>query len=450
MAGERPRVRIVATGGTIASIGPHRLDYMLYPESGKKLTISESLARIPEVEEIAEVQGEDFSSVGSTSVGPVEWIAMAQRINRIFREDTGVSGVVVTHGTATLEETSYFLHLTVKSTKPVVLTGAMRPPSALSSDADINLLDAVRVSACADASGKGVLTVLNNEVQSAREVTKANTFRVETFRPNELGFLGYVDSDGEVVFYRSPTRKHTTATPLELFQITEVEYNTRTVFIIEIAVGLGDVWQAKDKRYYKRFHYKAEPMEHYEINMVRSRGVAPDIGLVFALGDTWEQEKVAHRKLERCSIYIGVQNSTTSVVEAALFELWLCKFDNMHPRALRPFLRNGQRTVRMSGVDYNTILFHLSWPIDGSYRPIFRTVDPTYISHVSFDIDTRHVSVPDKPYSTGRSLFWRIQSPNMAAKSGKVELVMKRLPLAGGTEVSLEEEHGDFEISGEA
>ena len=216
MAGERPRVRIVATGGTIAGIGPHRLDYMLYPESGKKLTISESLARIPEVEEIAEVQGEDFSSVGSTSVGPVEWIAMAQRINRIFREDTGVSGVVVTHGTATLEETSYFLHLTVKSTKPVVLTGAMRPPSALSSDADINLLDAVRVSACADASGKGVLTVLNNEVQSAREVTKANTFRVETFRPNELGFLGYVDSDGEVVFYRSPTRKHTTATPFDV------------------------------------------------------------------------------------------------------------------------------------------------------------------------------------------------------------------------------------------
>ena len=216
MAGERPRVRIVATGGTIAGIGPHRLDYMLYPESGKKLTISESLARIPEVEEIAEVQGEDFSSVGSTSVGPVEWIAMAQRINRIFREDTGMSGVVVTHGTATLEETSYFLHLTVKSTKPVVLTGAMRPPSALSSDADINLLDAVRVSACADASGKGVLTVLNNEVQSAREVTKANTFRVETFRPNELGFLGYVDSDGEVVFYRSPTRKHTTATPFDV------------------------------------------------------------------------------------------------------------------------------------------------------------------------------------------------------------------------------------------
>ena len=219
MAGERPRVRIVATGGTIAGIGPHRLDYMLYPESGKKLTISESLARIPEVEEIAEVQGEDFSSVGSTSVGPVEWIAMAQRINRIFREDTGVSGVVVTHGTATLEETSYFLHLTVKSTKPVVLTGAMRPPSALSSDADINLLDAVRVSACADASGKGVLTVLNNEVQSAREVTKANTFRVETFRPNELGFLGYVDSDGEVVFYRSPTRKHTTATPFDVARV---------------------------------------------------------------------------------------------------------------------------------------------------------------------------------------------------------------------------------------
>ena len=232
----RPRVRIVATGGSIAGIGPDRLDYILYPELGKKLTIDESLARIPEVNDIAEVRGEDLISVGSTSVGPQEWLRITQRINQILQEDSDTSGVVVTHGTATLEETAYFLHLTVKSSKPVVVTGAMRPPSALSTDADINLLDAVRIAACSDAEGKGVLTVLNNEIQSAREVTKANTFRVETFRPNELGFLGYADSDGDVVFYRSPTRKHTTATP---FDITGLESIPRVDIVYAYAGADG-------------------------------------------------------------------------------------------------------------------------------------------------------------------------------------------------------------------
>ena len=118
MATSRPRIRVVATGGSIAGVGPHRLDYILYPELGKHLTIEESLARIPEVKDIAEVQGEDLISVGSTSIGPLEWLGMAQRINQILREDPGVAGVAVTHGTATLEETAYFLHLTVKSSKP--------------------------------------------------------------------------------------------------------------------------------------------------------------------------------------------------------------------------------------------------------------------------------------------------------------------------------------------
>ena len=216
MATPRPKVRLLATGGSIAGIGPNRLDYMLYSELGDHLTIEESLARVPEVRDIAEIQAEDFISVGSTSIGPQEWLRMAQLINRIFREDASVDGVAITHGTATLEETAYFLHLTVKSSKPVVVTGAMRPPTALSTDADLNLLDAVRIAASPDAGGKGVLTVLNNEIQSARDVIKANTFRVETFRPNELGFLGYADSDGEVVFYRTPTRKHTTSTAFEV------------------------------------------------------------------------------------------------------------------------------------------------------------------------------------------------------------------------------------------
>ena len=222
MAGPRPRVTVIATGGSIASIGPHRLDYTLYGELGKKINVQESLARIPEVNDIAQVQGEDFISLPSTAVGPQEWLGMARRINQIFREEGDVSGVVVMHGTATLEETAYFLHLTVKSPRPVVVTGAMRPPSAISSDADLNLLDSIRIAGSSHAAGKGVLTMLNNEIHCARDVTKSNTFRVETFRPNELGFLGYADADGEVVFYRAPTRKHTTATAFDVEGMTSL------------------------------------------------------------------------------------------------------------------------------------------------------------------------------------------------------------------------------------
>ena len=216
MTAQQARVRVIATGGSIAGIGPDRLDYILYPELGRHLTIEQSLARIPEVNQIAQVQGEDLISVGSTAIGPPEWLKLSQRVNQALTED--ITGVVITHGTATLEETAYFLHLTVKSTKPVVVTGAMRPPTALSSDADLNLLDAVRIAACPASAGKGVLTVLNNEIQCARDVTKSNTFRVETFRPNELGFLGYADSDGEVVFYRAPLRKHTVDSPFDVSQ----------------------------------------------------------------------------------------------------------------------------------------------------------------------------------------------------------------------------------------
>ena len=213
MPNDRPIVRVIGTGGSIAGVGPDRMDFILYPEIGDHITIQQSLDRVPEIQDFAEVRSEDLVSVGSTAIGAAEWLGLARRINAIFKDETDVAGVAVTHGTATLEETSYFLHLTVKSQKPVVITGAMRPPTALSTDSDLNLLDAVRTAASPDATGLGVLTVLNNEIQCGRDVTKASTFRVETFRPNELGFLGYADSDGQVVFYRAPLRRHTVDTP---------------------------------------------------------------------------------------------------------------------------------------------------------------------------------------------------------------------------------------------
>jgi L-asparaginase len=222
MAMTRPRVRIIATGGSIAGVGPHRLDYLLYSESGQRLSIEQMLARVPEVHDIAEVQGENLTSVGSTSIGPQEWLQLTQRINQLFHQEPELSGIVVTHGTATLEETAYFLHLTVKSSKPVVVTGAMRPPTAVSTDADLNLLDAIRIAACPEAGAQGVLTVLNNEIHSARDVTKSNTLRVETFQSPHVGLLGYADSDGQVLFYRSVTRQHTTDTPFHVASLTRL------------------------------------------------------------------------------------------------------------------------------------------------------------------------------------------------------------------------------------
>lgn len=215
MSAARPKVHVLATGGSISGLGPDRLDFILYPELGRRLSIAQMLQRIPEAGGIADVSGEDVLQVGSGSIGPAEWLRLAHRVEELFTSKAA-DGVVVTHGTATLEDTAYFLHLAVKSQRPVVVTGAMRPPTALGTDADLNLLDALRLAATAEAAGRGVLVVLNNEIHSARDVTKASTFRVDTFDSRDLGLLGYADSDGRVVFYRHATRLHTAATAFDM------------------------------------------------------------------------------------------------------------------------------------------------------------------------------------------------------------------------------------------
>nr|MBC8279441.1 asparaginase [Chloroflexota bacterium] len=197
-------------------VGAASVDYTNYSYLGKKFTIEEMLDRVPEALEFAEVRAEQFLNLGSPDVTPDHWLQLAKRINQIFREDSDAAGVVVTHGTATLEETAYFLNLTVKSSRPVVVTGAMRPPSSLGTDADVNLIDAIRVAAAPQSADRGVLTILNNQIQSARDVTKTNSFRVETFQTSDFGFLGYADSDEEVVYYRRPDRAHTINTEFDI------------------------------------------------------------------------------------------------------------------------------------------------------------------------------------------------------------------------------------------
>jgi L-asparaginase len=222
VSGKKPRVYVVGTGGSISFIGDYRTDFVNYSYGNKHLTIQQMLERVPEVNDFAEVVSEQLINVGSTEVNPTHWLQLSQRINQIFKEDPAAAGVAVTHGTATLEETAYFLNLTVKSARPVVVTGAMRPPTGLGTDADVNLIDCLRVAACPDAAGRGVLTVLNNEIQAARDVTKTNSYRLETFRSNELGLLGYADSDEQVVFYRTPVRAHTRDTEFDVDAMAEL------------------------------------------------------------------------------------------------------------------------------------------------------------------------------------------------------------------------------------
>ncbi len=201
-----PKIHVLATGGTISGGAPDRT--MLSGYKAGSFTIAQMLADVPEVNQLATVTHEQFRNVGSGDIGSKDILELAQRLNKLVAEKPDIDGFVVTHGTGTLEQTAYFLHLTVRTDKPIVVVGAMRPWSALSTDAHLNLYNAIRVAAFTESRGKGVMIVLNDEINCAREGTKTDTLRVETFNSRELGFLGYADPD-QVVFYRVPERRHT-------------------------------------------------------------------------------------------------------------------------------------------------------------------------------------------------------------------------------------------------
>lgn len=212
----RPCIALIGTGGTISFAGRDGLDVFEYMEFGRRQTVAEILARFPEVEAAAELELVDHAQLSSSGVTPADWLALVARIHEIAARAEPPDGIVLTHGTATLEETAYFLHLTLKCEIPVVLVGAQRPSSALGTDAGTNLLGAIRLAGSTEARGMGVLVLLNDEIQAAREVSKTSTFRLETFRSPDLGMLGYVDGDGRVALYRAPARPHTAATPFDV------------------------------------------------------------------------------------------------------------------------------------------------------------------------------------------------------------------------------------------
>jgi L-asparaginase len=231
---ELPVVKLIATGGTIAmKIDPVK-KAPVPAISGEDL-----IATVPGIAKIARIEVQNLSNVPSDYMDPERWIGLQKAVvGALLRPE--VAGVIVSHGTDTLEETAYFLDLTVSSDKPIVLIGAQRNASERDFDGPRNLLNAARICVSPDAKGKGSMIALNNQINAAREVTKTHTSDVETFKSGDFGFLGNVDED-RVIFYRAPIRRQHIPLTVEKLPYVEIVpmYGGADATLIKAAVSAG-------------------------------------------------------------------------------------------------------------------------------------------------------------------------------------------------------------------
>ncbi|AOV96571.1 L-asparaginase 2 [Edwardsiella hoshinae] len=210
-----PNITVLATGGTIAGGGDSatKSNY-----TAGKVGVEALVDAVPQLKNIANIKGEQLVNIGSQDMNDQVWLKLAKKINA---ECSKTDGFVITHGTDTMEETAYFLDLTVKCDKPVVLVGAMRPSTAMSADGPFNLYNAVITAADPASANRGVLVAMNDTVLDARDVTKTNTTGVETFKSVNYGPLGYIHN-GKIDYQRAPERKHTTQTPFDISKLTSL------------------------------------------------------------------------------------------------------------------------------------------------------------------------------------------------------------------------------------
>jgi L-asparaginase len=202
-----PAVRLVATGGTISN------------RDGGRLTADELIAAIPAVTRYATPEYEQFSNTASSALTMGQYLELARRLNALFVSRADLGGIVVTCGTDTLEELAYILHLNFHDERPVVVVGSMRNPSTVGYEGAANLLAGFRVAAAPESKGKGVLVVLNDEINSAREATKTDAVRLQTFQSRPAGVLGVVDGD-RVVYYRATVKRHTARSEFDVASLT--------------------------------------------------------------------------------------------------------------------------------------------------------------------------------------------------------------------------------------
>jgi L-asparaginase len=216
-AKQLPNIVILATGGTIA--GAAATGTQAGYTSGA-VTIDAMLAAVPGIKDLANIKGEQVANVGSQDISFDIMLTVAKRCNALLASNS-VDGIVVTHGTDTMEETAFFLNLTVKSDKPVVLVGSMRPSTAVSADGPLNLYDAVAVAADPNAKGRGVLVVMNDWIHGAHSLTKTSTTAVQTFMSPVRGIVG-VSTYGKNDFYNNPSWKHTSASEFDISNVTKL------------------------------------------------------------------------------------------------------------------------------------------------------------------------------------------------------------------------------------
>lgn len=240
-----PKIVVIGTGGTISGVGKDRLDFYEYGHSGRFMHVDELAAGVPELARVAQLETVRYKNVGSGEIGPPDWLALLGIIHGTVGSDPTTAGIVITHGTATLEETAYFLNLTVKVPTPVVVVGAMRPSSALGADGGLNLLNGARVAGSPGAVGMGVMVVLNDEINAARDVAKTSNYRVQTFVSRDFGILGYADPD-QVKFYRRPLRRCAPDTEFDMTGRAELPrvdiipaYAGADAALVEAAIAAG-------------------------------------------------------------------------------------------------------------------------------------------------------------------------------------------------------------------
>ena len=207
----KKKIKILATGGTIAgaALSPTDPGY----KSGA-VGVDILIDAVPQLKDLADVSGEQVASIGSQDMNDEVWLKLGKRVNELLAS-RDVDGIVVTHGTDTLEETSYFLHLVTKSDKPVVMTGSMRPSTAMSADGPLNIFNAVGVAADPKARGRGVLVVIEDDIHGAHDIIKRHTTDTATFSSGEPGLIGAV-LFGVATWYRTPEEVHTKSSELTL------------------------------------------------------------------------------------------------------------------------------------------------------------------------------------------------------------------------------------------
>jgi len=224
-----PNVVILATGGTIAGAGASAVNSATY--AAAKVPVDKLIAGLPEISKVANVRGEQVFQIASESFTNDNLMVLAKRVSALSKQ-ADVDGIVITHGTDTLEETAYFLNLVVRTSKPIIVVGSMRPGTALSADGALNLFDAVNVAASKDAGGKGVLVTMNDEIQSGRDVSKVVNIKTEAFK-SQWGPLGMI-VEGKNYWFRAPVKRHTTQSEFNIDEITALP-------AVDIVYGYGSV-----------------------------------------------------------------------------------------------------------------------------------------------------------------------------------------------------------------